>query len=80
MPRFPHAATALAILCATAFAADDYKLGPDSEPQDVPHGELKKAVFDASKIFPGTTREYQVYVPKQYDAAKPACLMVFFAA
>ena len=78
MPRFPHAATALAILSATAFAADDYPLGPDSQPQEVPHGEVKKAVFDQSKIFPGTTREYQVYVPKQYDAAKPACLMVFF--
>jgi enterochelin esterase family protein len=31
-----------------------------------------------SRIFPGTTREYIVYVPKQYDAARPACLMVFF--
>ena len=31
-----------------------------------------------SKIFPGTTRDYFVYVPKQYDASKPACLMVFF--
>ena len=78
MPRFPLAATALAILSATAFAADDYKLGPDSQPQEVPRGEVRKAVFDQSKIFPGTTREYQVYVPKQYDAAKPACLMVFF--
>jgi enterochelin esterase family protein len=61
-----------------AFAADDYKLGPDSQPQDVPHGEIKKAVFDKSQIFPGTSRDYWVYVPKQYDAAKPACLMVFF--
>ncbi len=61
-----------------AFAADDYVLGSDSQPQDVPHGEVKKATFDQSKIFPGTTREYSVYVPKQYDAARPACLMVFF--
>ena len=78
MPRFPQAALAVAILSATAFAADDYPLGPDSQPQEVPHGEVKKALFDQSKIFPGTTREYQVYVPKQYDSAKPACLMVFF--
>jgi enterochelin esterase-like enzyme len=66
------------LLTARALAIDDYKLGPDSQPQEVPHGEVKKAVFDKSQIFPGTTRDYFVYVPKQYDPAKPACLMVFF--
>ena len=65
-------------LATTALAADDYVLGPDSQPQDVPHGEVKKGTFEQSKIFPDTTREYSVYVPKQYNAAKPACLMVFF--
>jgi enterochelin esterase family protein len=59
-------------------AADDYKLGPDSEPQAVPKGEVRQATFVASKVFPGTTRDYFVYVPKQYHALKPACLMVFF--
>jgi enterochelin esterase-like enzyme len=59
-------------------AADDYKLGPDSEPQSVPHGEVRQATFTTSRIFPGTTREYFVYIPKQYDVTKPACLMVFF--
>jgi len=39
---------------------------------------VKKATYDKSQIFPGTTREYSVYVPKQYNAAKPAALMVFF--
>jgi enterochelin esterase family protein len=29
-------------------------------------------------MFPGTTRDYFVYVPKQYNARRPACLMVFF--
>jgi len=61
-----------------AWAIDDYKPGPDSLPQDVPHGELKKGVFENSKIFPGTVRDYGVYVPKQYDGSKPACLMLFF--
>jgi enterochelin esterase family protein len=65
-------------VAAPAFAANDYKLGPDSQPQDVPHGEVKKAVFEKSQIFPGTLHDYWVYVPKQYDPAKPACLMVFF--
>ena len=66
------------LVAAHAFAIDDYKLGPDAQPQEVPHGEVKRAVFDKSHIFPCTTHDYWVYVPKQYDAAKPACLMVFF--
>lgn len=41
-----------------------------------PKGEVTKFTFDQSKIFPGTTRDYWVYVPKQYDPAKPACLYV----
>jgi enterochelin esterase-like enzyme len=65
-------------LAASALAIDDYTLGPDSQPQPgVPQGEVKKATFSNGKVFPGTTRDYWVYVPKQYDAAKPACLMVF---
>ncbi len=59
-------------------AADDYKPGPDSQPQPVPTGVVRQATFASSTIFPGTTREYFVYVPKQYDGARPACLMVFF--
>ena len=69
---------ALVALALPALAVDDYVLGPDSKVQDgVPQGEVTKYVFDHSKIFPGTTRDYWVYVPKQYDPAKPACLMVF---
>ena len=55
----------------------EYPLTEDSKPQDgVPQGEVLKFTFAASKIFPGTTREYWVYVPKQYDPAKPACVFV----
>jgi enterochelin esterase family protein len=68
----------LLALVSTAFAIDDYKLGPDSQPKpDVPKGAVSKRTFTASSIFPGTARDYWVYVPRQYDAAKPACLMVF---
>jgi gluconolactonase len=42
----------------------------------VPKGEVTKYTFDQSKIFPGTTRDYWIYVPKQYDPAKPACVHV----
>ena len=41
-----------------------------------PKGEVTKYTFADSKIFPGTTRDYWVYVPKQYDPAKPACVHV----
>ena len=73
--------TLLSILLSAgiiASAADDYTLGPDSQVQEVPHGELKKFTFNESRIFPDTAREVSVYVPKQYDASKAACLMVFF--
>src|SRR6184192_2214827 len=42
----------------------------------VPKGTVTKYTFDQSKIFPGTVRDYWVYVPKQYDPAKPACVHV----
>jgi sugar lactone lactonase YvrE/enterochelin esterase-like enzyme len=42
----------------------------------VPKGTLTSHVFDQSKVFPGTIRRYWVYVPKQYDGSKPACLFV----
>src|SRR4051812_24064516 len=74
-----RAAAPLWLLLSTlaAYAADDYKLGDDSMfHENVPHGTITAAKWE-SKIFPGTVRDYWIYVPKQYDAAKPACLMVF---
>jgi sugar lactone lactonase YvrE/enterochelin esterase-like enzyme len=43
---------------------------------EIPKGETAKYAFDQSKIFPGTTREVTVYIPKQYDPGKPACVYV----
>jgi enterochelin esterase-like enzyme len=61
-----------------ARAADDYKLGPDSERQDgVPEGAVTKHSWNNSRVFKGTERDYWVYVPKQFDGSKPACVMVF---
>lgn len=55
----------------------DYSLGPDSKPQPgVPKGTLHHDIWH-SDIFPGTVRDYWVYVPAQYHETKPACLMVF---
>jgi gluconolactonase len=48
----------------------------DPKPVAVPKGEVTKYTFEKSKIFPGTVRDYWVYVPKQYDPSKPACVWV----
>jgi enterochelin esterase family protein len=55
-----------------------YKLGPDSLPQEgVPQGEVTGPHVLPSQAFPGTQHTYWVYVPAQYDPAKPASLMIF---
>ena len=57
---------------------ESYPLHLDSKQHEgVPAGEVIAGVFDQSGIFPGTTRDYWVYVPEQHDKTKPACLMVF---
>lgn len=56
---------------------ESYPPHPDSvEQPGVPKGEVLKFTFDKSKIFPGTWREYWVYIPKQYSPDKPACVYV----
>ena len=77
-------ACSLMILVANARASaaptdDVYRLGPDSEPHEgVPQGKLAGPTALASNVYPDTSRNYWVYVPAQYDAAKPASLMIFF--
>ena len=77
-----HSLAILATFAGAAVAAgpdDAYRLGPDSEPHPgVPHGKLVGPTVLASKVYPNTTRNYWAYVPAQYDATKPACLMIFF--
>jgi gluconolactonase len=68
----------LLLLAAPARAEPDaYVPGPDSVAQPgVPQGELITFDFAKSKVFPGTTRHVTVYVPREYDPAKPACVYV----
>ncbi|MDA9924287.1 SMP-30/gluconolactonase/LRE family protein [bacterium] len=57
---------------------EPYPFLPDMEKKDgVPAGEIRRGMYTDSAIFPGTTRDYAVYVPAQYDDKKPAALMVF---
>ena len=75
MRLFP--ALAALALATGAQAADDYKLGPDSERHaGVPQGKVTQHKW-TSQVFPRTERDYWVYVPAQYDPKVPACVMVF---
>jgi len=67
------------VLAAAPVQSDELNPGhPDRNVQPgVPQGKVTAGVFEGSEIFPGTRRDYSVYVPAQYDAGKPACLMVF---
>jgi gluconolactonase len=46
------------------------------EQPGIPKGEVLKFTFDQSKIFPGTWREYWIYVPAQYKPDQPACVYI----
>lgn len=57
--------------------AENYPEDPASvEQAGVPKGEVLKFEFADSKIFPGTWREYWVYIPAQYKPEKPACVYI----
>jgi sugar lactone lactonase YvrE len=72
--RISIAVVASFVLC---LLAQEYKLGPDSAPQPgVPRGTVTKYSWK-SKIYPGTVRDYWIYVPAQYSPNKPAALIVF---
>ncbi len=43
----------------------------------VPQGKMTSGQFNESNVFPGTKRDYSVYVPAQYKVDEPAALMVF---
>ncbi len=52
-------------------------LTDDSRPQaGVPHGEFIEGTIADSRIYPGTENNFRVYVPAQYNPARPACLLV----
>ena len=78
MRRFFSVTLCVTLLASGIASAQQYQLGADSQPQaTIPKGTVTKYTFASSKIFPGTTRDYWVYIPAQYNAVKPACVMVF---
>jgi len=72
--------TAAALAQPAAEPSNDrfYQLGSDSKPQGgVPQGKFSGPKVIPSKVFPGTQHTYWVYIPAQYDPAKPTALMIF---
>ena len=63
-------------LFAILLAATGVAVTSPAQTSAVPKGVVTKYTFDQSRVFPGTTREYWVYVPAQYDGSKPACVHV----
>lgn len=52
--------------------------GPESYPKPgVPQGKLSEKLVHTSQIYEGMQSDYWVYVPAQYDPARPAALMVW---
>ncbi len=67
-----------AALAASALAADEFVESPLHRVNpSIPHGTVTKMPVWESKIFAGTTRDWWVYVPAQYQASKGAAVMVF---
>ena len=43
----------------------------------MPQGTVAKRTWKSEKVYPGTERDFWIYVPKQYDGSQPANVMVF---
>jgi enterochelin esterase-like enzyme/sugar lactone lactonase YvrE len=66
------------LCCALTASCQDYSLGPDSQPQpNTPKGTVTRFVLPPGRFYPGTPHNCQLYVPAQYNAAKPAPFMIF---
>ena len=64
------------LLCCES-GTSSHSQEPINTPKATPGGTIKKGVFESAEHFPGTSREYEIYVPHQYDPEEPANLMVF---
>jgi len=55
-----------------------FPLTEDSKPKEgVSYGEFIQGKLENSTVFPGTSRNVQVFVPNAYDGKTPACVCVF---
>ena len=71
----------LMLAAIMAFAQQTHNVITVKDPSTVPlsneeKGEVLNGVIKNSSIYPGTTRSFQVLVPKGYDGCTPACLVL----
>lgn len=72
---------AAVLLCAGAYAQQPHNASYPDDPaykgvaEDM-KGSVTKFSFNQSTVYPGTERDIWVYIPKQYDGKKPACLLL----
>ena len=69
--RIEKAPAAAATPAAAPAAAETGK-----QETGIPKGEVLRCRFEKSAVYPGTVREYAIYVPAQYDGKTPACVHV----
>lgn len=74
-----------AVAAIMAFAFSESAIGQTEEypppfhaqvAEGVPQGKVEGPFEFRSNVFPGTVREYWVYVPAKYNSAKPPALMI----
>ena len=73
-PSDEHLQWALKPLAGATVSAE-FAAMPHLDPL-APKGTIKEFTFTGSRIFPGTRRNGSVFIPAQYDPAKPACVYV----
>jgi hypothetical protein len=71
----------LLLLALCAWAQQTYNVRAPFDPATVKmeekdRGEVLKFSINDSQLYPGTEREIQVYVPRQYRSKQAACLLV----
>ena len=70
-----------AIFGVSVWAQQAYNVRAPFDPATVKmeehlRGEVLRFTINDSKVYPGTEREILVYVPRQYESNKPACLLL----
>ena len=70
-------ATTLLLQTGFLWSEETYPEHPDTLVRPgVPQGEIKGPFTWASQLYPGTLREYWIYVPANYDANTPTCSLI----
>ena len=77
MPRASVLSVVFTVSLSVSSAVIQSQQPPPPSTTAAPTGEVIKGEFARSQVYPGTWREYWVYVPKQLDRSKPAPVMVF---